>query len=266
MSWGHRQSGVWHHCRCSEEGWVWRRMICSLRWSVPCPCGARPARAAASTPVPVPCAVAATASASGRTIPAAKAASGAASARSGATAWTAYAGRGLTYGDAARISGLGRPSVRAPTVSLRVDSAPPPDAWQRRAQEVAEEAHRRLREGKAKVAEDWLTTRGIRLETALAAGLGWLPFRIKDDATRWGRWDREEPVRVPVGIVIPWYQGDQLWRLNVRRLVGEPKCLGPAGNGNGLYGADGLWHCKVAVLVEGEFDALSVCQEAGDRA
>lgn len=69
---------------------------------------------------------------------------------------------------------------------------------------------------------------------------------------------------LPKGVVIPWTVKDDLWRVNVRRFEGDPKYCGPAGSGNGLYNADGLKPGKPAILVEGELDALSIAQVAGD--
>ncbi len=45
---------------------------------------------------------------------------------------------------------------------------------------------------------------------------------------------------------------------------GGPKYIGPPGSTNGLYGADALALGHPALLVEGEFDAMSVAQYAGD--
>ena len=61
-----------------------------------------------------------------------------------------------------------------------------------------------------------------------------------------------------------WRTCGAIWHLNVRRPTGSPKYCGPAGSGNGLYGADGIGHGLPAVLVEGELDALAVAQQAGD--
>lgn len=55
-----------------------------------------------------------------------------------------------------------------------------------------------------------------------------------------------------------------MWRLNVRRATGKPKYCSPAGFRNSLYGADGVGPKRPTFVVEGEFDALAVTQEAGD--
>lgn len=70
-------------------------------------------------------------------------------------------------------------------------------------------------------------------------------------------------VWLPRGIVIPWFIGRHLWRVNIRRPVkpGEtPKYIGPAGYTPALYGADALRADRPAILVEGEFDTLAIEQ------
>jgi DNA primase len=81
----------------------------------------------------------------------------------------------------------------------------------------------------------------------------------------WGL-TRSSPIWLPPGIVVPWHIDGNVWRVNIRRLSGNPKYIGPAGSRNGLYGADGLRvrPDRPVALVEGEFDALSLQQEAGD--
>jgi DNA primase len=71
-------------------------------------------------------------------------------------------------------------------------------------------------------------------------------------------------VWIPGGILIPWRLKGSIWRLNVRRPKGTPKYIGPAGFSNGLYGADGIRPGISVVVVEGEFDALAVAQEASE--
>jgi hypothetical protein len=73
---------------------------------------------------------------------------------------------------------------------------------------------------------------------------------------------------LPRGIVIPWFIGADLWRVNTRRPIGGaitgPKYIGPAGFGNGLYQADQIRTDRAAIIVEGELDTLALTQEAGD--
>jgi len=69
---------------------------------------------------------------------------------------------------------------------------------------------------------------------------------------------------LPAGVVIPWFNAAQLWRVNVRRLSSEPKYVQVAGGANVLYNTDRLSTGLPALIVEGEFDALTVEQCARD--
>jgi hypothetical protein len=70
------------------------------------------------------------------------------------------------------------------------------------------------------------------------------------------------------GIVIPWLIEGSIWRLSIRderMMEGEQRYRQVSGGSNGLYLAESLQlERQAVVLVEGEFDALSVAQECGD--
>ena len=110
----------------------------------------------------------------------------------------------------------------------------------------------------------YLRGRGFADETLRAARLGHIDQDIHDRPGIWGLPSGHNKVWVPRGIAIPWRSCGSIWRLNIRRPAGKPKYCGPAGFGNALYGADGLRRECPVVLVEGEFDALAIAQEAGD--
>ena len=105
--------------------------------------------------------------------------------------------------------------------------------------------------------------RGFAEETLRAARLGYTAKDCTEKAGAWGLDTAHRPVWTPRGISIPWRSCGALWRLNIRRSVGTPKYIGP-GASNGLYGADGIRSDRPVVIVEGEFDALAIAQEAGD--
>ena len=136
--------------------------------------------------------------------------------------------------------------------------------WQYRAEQVAQQAERALWEPAGARALDYLQGRGLTPGTVKAARLGYIPEDIREPPELWGLPASHKPVWVPRGIALPWRAEGHTWRLNVRRPTGTPKYIGPAGSSNGLCGADGLRPGRPALLVEGEFDALSVAQEAGD--
>jgi hypothetical protein len=121
----------------------------------------------------------------------------------------------------------------------------------------------------------WLYDRGLTDDTIRAAGLGWNPADLWREPERWGLepWTtpKGRPGRVwlPRGWVIPWKIGGDLWRVNIRRPQGQPKYIGPKGSSNGLYNGGSLATDKagrwpVAIVVEGEIDALTLGQVAGD--
>ena len=101
------------------------------------------------------------------------------------------------------------------------------------------------------------TRRSARRRSAITPGA----FRAP--ASQWGR-----TTWLAQGIVIPWLIEGGIWRLTIRdeRVTeGSRRYLQVSGGSNGLYLAQSLLLKRQAVvLLEGEFDALSVAQECGD--
>jgi len=171
---------------------------------------------------------------------------------------------------------LGSPVVasvaRQPAAPPRLE--PPTPSWQGRARSFVAECQAALwgdhAEGLA-----WMRKRGLADETIRAAGLGLNVRDRREDPATWGL-DAEQraaggarAIWLPRGIVIPWEIGGELWRVNIRRPSGDvekggPKYIGPAGSRAGLYNADRLQADRPAMIVEGELDALTVQQLAGD--
>lgn len=144
--------------------------------------------------------------------------------------------------------------------------APPPAQWQEQALSFVEESRVILWSAAGSRALAWLRDhRDLQDETIQAAGLGLNPEDRFQERQPWGLPENGKRVWLPRGVVIPWLINGDLWRVNVRRPAGEPKYIGPAGWQNALYNADALTgERRPAALVEGEFDALTVQQEAGD--
>jgi len=139
---------------------------------------------------------------------------------------------------------------------------PPSEKWQAQARSFVETAREALWSDAGGIALNWLHGRGLNNKTISAAGLG---FNVEDQRQSGSCWGLCEGkfVWLPAGIVIPWQIDGEVWRVNIRRLVGVPKYIGPAGNSNGLYGAGALKEGqRPVVLVEGEFDKLALEQDA----
>jgi DNA primase len=144
---------------------------------------------------------------------------------------------------------------------------PPSAQWQTSARAFVETCQEALWTSAGRRGLDWLHARKMDNSTIKAAGLGFNVTTRRPARSAWGLPpDEGKQVWLPSGIVIPWQIDGQLWRVNIRRLKGEPRYIGPAGSANGLYGVDGLFTGtdRPVVLVEGEFDALSLQQEAGE--
>jgi hypothetical protein len=115
----------------------------------------------------------------------------------------------------------------------------------------------------------YLNERGLTDNTILDAHLGYNPSGVWSAREKWGLEPEDGNTRIwiPQGIVIPWYVGGELWKLQIRRDVAKPdqeryKTL--PGSTNALYNVDSLRDGEPAMLVEGPFDALAVQQVAGD--
>lgn len=133
---------------------------------------------------------------------------------------------------------------------------PPVEQWQKEANVFVQEAIARLWSTPGQAALDYLHRRGFHDEIIKQAQLGYTAH------THHGK-------RFPV-LTIPWQIDGVLWRVNLRNLNNplppdEPKYINRYGSSNaGLYLADCLKNKRTTFLVEGELDALSIVQEAGD--
>ena len=139
----------------------------------------------------------------------------------------------------------------------------PPEQWQRAATAFYQACQRALWSEVGSPALDYLRRRGLSDETIRKAALGYHPGPFRAPASQWGR-----TTWLAQGIVIPWLIEGGIWRLTIRdeRVTeGSRRYLQVSGGSNGLYLAQSLLLKRQAVvLLEGEFDALSVAQECGD--
>jgi hypothetical protein len=191
--------------------------------------------------------------------------------------------QGLDFQEACELLAQGEPPTRpdqtaarpAPRRRRRRRLTPPNPTWQERARTFIEFSQKLLWLPEGRPGLEYLKSRSLTETTIQAAGLGYNPHDIHDLPQRWGLDDRDTIWLPGPGIVIPWLAGGQVWRINIRLVAprlwrsgsGREKLIryrGPAGFSNGLYNADTLSLDRPAVLVEGELDALTITQQAGD--
>jgi hypothetical protein len=160
----------------------------------------------------------------------------------------------------------GLPSRRRtpPPIVPPATPQPPSDPWQARALEIIEASERRLWEPMGERALAYLRRRGFIDATIRQARLGYHPCEVRDAPERWAFPPDRKSVWMPRGIVIPVLQGETVWMLWIRRLVGEPKYLAVAGSKHHDVGMEAVRFGHPAMLAEGIFDRLAVHQEAGD--
>jgi DNA primase len=149
-------------------------------------------------------------------------------------------------------------SLPTPATATRPQSPPalaPSAAWQQRAQKLVNACQAALWSDAGARARAWLMQRGLTDDTVRHWRLGFNPR----DQKLCGLW-------LPRGIVIPCLVAGELWYVKVRRAGGQPKYTQVSGGRIALFGADTLAGRDVAVVAEGEFDAMLLHQEAGDLA
>lgn len=160
------------------------------------------------------------------------------------------------------------------------DDNPPCAKWQDFARSLIDKADHYLWSDQGQSALSYLKQRGFTGETIKNAHLGYIPLaRDGKWFTRsfadWGLTDEmlsekqkaKGNVKVPPGILIPWFGDGQIWKLAIKRFEAtdsDMKYGQVVGSKDALYGSDNLQRNKPILLCEGEFDALSALQEAGD--
>lgn len=200
---------------------------------------------------------------------------------------------GLTFREA--CAALGQPTgwrsvrdeelralVRGNRQSPPVDE-PPAEKWQQQARDYITKAERQLwNESSGADALSYLRERrGLTDETIKRWRLGYWPEDQWGDPTEWGLAGKK--VWRPKGILIPCEVAGTVWYVTTRRPMlvdGQPddlaRYIGGAkadnfdkyfrlrGSVAGLFGADGIQGRSIAVLTEGEFDAMLLHQVTGD--
>ena len=164
---------------------------------------------------------------------------------------------------------------------LIAQDEPPSEKWQEAAKVFIARAeaylwHPLSPEGKEALA--YLRSRGLTDETIRRARLGYCPAMksgawYSDTFESWGidpasiqdEAKRERgKIVIPPGIVIPWMEGDRIWKLALKRPGQEISYGQVLGSREGMYNISSVQFDQPAMIVESELCALSVQQEAGD--
>jgi DNA primase len=195
---------------------------------------------------------------------------------------------GHTWSEASRLAGhTGRPvgqldrskrlwSEEVKRVAATSASTCPPSAqWQTRAKRFVGESYAALWTPKGRTVREWLNSRGLSEETLRGARIGFNTDGIREKREEWdlpptdGVRQKQACMFLRAGVVIPCMLEDAIWNVRIRCLPGDPtergsKYVQLAGGTNTLYGGDRIVPGAPVVMVEGEFDALSILQCAGD--
>jgi hypothetical protein len=196
----------------------------------------------------------------------------------------------IGYREACRKLGLtpgSRSATSTPQPPESADDNPPSVLWQERAQDFVAWAEQQLWSAAGAPVLAYLHRyRGLSDDTIRTAHVGLNPSDLYEAPARWGI-ESDRKVWMPTGIVIPCFAAGSLWYARVRRPLSDDQhgnhdalsdYLPPVAFGreqkyvhvkgsrpkSALFGVDSLPDHDIAVLTEGEFDALLLEQVAGD--
>lgn len=181
-------------------------------------------------------------------------------------------------GGAAHLAGRAHtPAVKVCAPTKEDDSPIPSEAWRARGMAYIATCEAVLWSDAGVRALAYLHGRALSDDTLKQYHIGYNPVDVFESLPDWGLSEPEDGKRhavwLPRGITIPCIVGNELYYIKTRRPVthtqeatGEQKYIKVKGSEPGLFGADNLRGCWLAVLTEGEFDSLLLNQEAGDLA
>ncbi len=168
-------------------------------------------------------------------------------------------------------TGMVPTSIREPRgkpVIQPVKASRPTQKWQERALEFVRGCEKAIWKEEARSMLNYLHNRGLNDETITAWHLGYNATEKFEPLSDWGL---EQPcdgcrhsVWLAAGITIPCLVNQAISYVKIRRFGNEPKYVNIKGGHPALFGADQLFSSEVAVLTEGEFDAMLLWQEVGD--
>src|SRR6266705_3137307 len=141
--------------------------------------------------------------------------------------------------------------------------------WMDAASAFVYRAERYLWSDKGTKALEYLHGRGLTNETIRYAKLGFCPGWYHEQLENWGLTSiqtlEETEIKIPPGITIPWIVENKIWKISVKRFEDVEKgYFQVVGSSDALYTIDtSRGYDTPCMLLESEFDALSVQQEAG---
>jgi CHC2 zinc finger len=183
--------------------------------------------------------------------------------------------KGMTHSEACDFLGIEHNADFVPSTPAKSaqngKEQPPCKLWQSTGRLLVDLAVSALWKPSGKDMLDYLHARGLRDETIKKHRLGYIPLQsngrfYEADLDKWGLDQaqvQKDKVRIPNGILIPWFEGDVLWRLALKR-PGEKQGYGQViGSGEGLFNVDSIQYDAPCIMTEAEFCAMVVEQEAG---
>ena len=167
---------------------------------------------------------------------------------------------------------------RVYTKTLRTERGKPSQAWQEKGDALVHASQKYLWSSVGSPTREYLHKRGLTDETIKRFRLGYWPKWVEYTLVSWGLANASEEEEatfwIRPGIIIPWYEGDALWKINQRiteytskerELLAQGKALprykAIKGSGNGLFNVDAILPGQPVLMTEGEFCAMTLAQE-----
>ena len=152
----------------------------------------------------------------------------------------------------------------ADTSSIREPSG----SWKDKARHFSDTAHQRLLIDKT--AMGLIVQRGLSSNSIQQYQLGWNPIKAFHRRSDWGLEETENRkwICLPAGIVIPIFENSQIQKIKIRKsewkegdFYGKYYEVPGSSNMIPIFGDPSM---DICIVVEAEFDAMLVIQEAGD--
>lgn len=158
---------------------------------------------------------------------------------------------------------LGTPTLPKPkaTAWRPAEAKGPGDLWRLKAAALVERAHLKLLETPEQLA--YLASRGLPMEAVKKYRLGWIPEDFYRPRSSWGlpeeisdHTHRPKKLWVPRGILIPYFDGEEVHRIRIRQPDRDPRYYWLPGSGDDVLVVGGP--ARAHVVVESDLDALLV--------